>query len=516
MVLYPYVMETLHAERPEAAHQPNPVIETYVGQHRQPTAAEATPPLYALDETAIRQRVADAIREQPPADRYPQIADIQPDGRVEDVEKARLLADFLDPYETARAKEEKELLEILHSMKLTGERIAEGGSGKLRDTALVLFNTLRHPFKMAKVFRKAWRAASYGRTAQDVTDIIGGQYDRMVAAALPFVQKLDVLDILPDAKSAKPSFAPPPEAQPLAETPISAEAETLAAQLKIDAQLQEQLFILQRAGIITQLQSGEAGIKTEDGELTAPTPQQIRRLIDTHRNLVTYKAQQGFTRLLIVPDLTTNTLGSRLQDRVMAHFKANNLRTAEGHPITTPTYDLENQAKSELVPNLDHLQDAHPSEKPSSIPGWKVLLVKNMPLPPRKPADIMMMGDRGEFLPNAITKDNVSPQDYERYLQTDSRLRGEVGMTMRAWIMYALTELEREGKLIDADNTTLLLGSSTPGRTFTKRRAVPTIGWHVDFNPSSKKPGSIALYVTAASPKLYRRHAAVRTAVELT
>lgn len=489
-----------------------------------PALGVETAPFYTLNEDEIRARIADAVREKPLPKKAPKHiwreSQIQPVGLEEDIEKARLMAEAEHPYRLASLAKFDEAEDVIGTMKLKEQ-------GTKSKTAWFLQTTAVNPIKMAKAGKKVWDALDLEARAWSAAQIVGSSYDRMLAAAQPFAQKLDVLDILPSPQTQTES-APK---EHLSETRISPEAEALVGHLRLDNQLAEQVTVLHRSGVIEQLSSGGYGVKRENGqEYPSPTPQQIRQLVDRNLELASAKAGQGFTRLLVVPDVVpSEKLAASLQDRAVAHFHEGNLHDTSGEAVDLDKFYKQSENKPfDLVQHPRDVKDVEgatytdkiskdtqktteSTDDESVTPGWKVVLVKNMPELPRTKKDMVSLGGRSEFITAATT----SPKLFLELFANWSASKGEHGMTLNAWYSYALTELEREGTLVDSESDTFLFGSYVPGALFTRRRRVPTIGWNFGYKPDKKTPHKIALQVASTPLRFKQQGVGARTMVEL-
>jgi hypothetical protein len=494
--------------------QPNPPAE-----NTEPT------PYYALDEEEIRRKIAEALMDAPdkPAPGLLiQENDAQPRGLEEDIVKAEVMARAMNPHMIAAKAKFNEAEDILESMKPVGE--------SLKNNAVFLATaTLRQPLKMARATKRLWSAATLEDKAWNAAQIVGTKYDRMVAATLPFVQKVDVLDILP----TRPQAEVQPDTPEQPDKKFSLATEQLTEQLHLDEQLAEQLSVLYKTGIVEQLPSGKFGFQAEDGQtFEAPTPYKVRELVQEHTELIRYKARQGFTRLLVVPSAApSDRMIESFQDRVITHFQEGNLHDSRNEAVDLNPFAHGTPRKLRVVADkskrltIKDLGDKSHTDKivspdiekeksDKSEHGWSLMLVKSMPELPMEPKDVVSLGGRGEFLSGI--KEGLSPEDYIHMLRTNQLLRCESGMTLNAWLTYAMAELKRNSMLIDSHSGTVLLGSYAPGSILTKRRVVPWVGWGLEptkgGNPHRDREPP--LIISAINPRR-QQSAGMRTVVEL-
>jgi hypothetical protein len=439
----PSSSENFNAGSPELVRQ----LEQETTSEIQTNLEEASEvkPFYALDENKIRSRVAAAFdqAEKAKAPLLISSVDVQPEERENDQVKALLMADAEDPYRMAAKAKLEEMYSVLKTSQVVGEKIR-------RDSVLLLVNFLRNPIKILKAAKLVTEEQLLNIKGWSAAQIVGSQYDRMLAAASPFQPKLE-----PTIQAKAGEVAGNPEAKQLIE------------RLRLDRQLEEQAMCWQQAGVVIELSDGKLGTMSEGREILLPSLQDVAEALAAQPDRIKEKAAQGFTRLLLVPGLSADALTLRLQDRVVAHFQGGELRATDGHSVELDEFKQVSAPKQQF-----ELVEPPPKTRPlqESESFWQVFLVKNLPQLPAKPEELVSLGGRAEFLTGFASK----PATRLSLLETSPQLRYEEGFTLEMWLSYALTQLERDGELIDSKGGTMLLGSYEPRFL---RRYIPWVGW---------------------------------------
>jgi hypothetical protein len=503
-------LETLQPPAEALPELPPPVGD----QPPSPVEPAAEQPFYTLDEAEIRARISAALSEKPVEAPIIHVSYAEwNNDRVEDVERARAQAHAENPYRTAiKAKwdEARAIVEPVYSV--------EGGRW---------LDLVRHPIKTFRGTKGFASIALLEIRANNAAQIVGEQYDKMVTATRPFIPKLEIPDLFQTVKANENQPAEPGAVAEKSSQRHTLATEQIIQQLNLDAQLGEQVTALTDAKIITSLSNGEQGIVGPDGqEYPSPTPDQLRDIVERNLDLIKYKAGQGFTRLIAVPAVTSHAqLEASMKTEVLEQFRADNLHDAEGKPVLLPnayrTQDTGEQPiivgnDCESIHDLDgethstrgHAYKGKHREDKDSIPGWEIMMVRNMSRTPTRRSELVFMGGRPEFLAGA------APEQYDKFLRSHPALRGESGFTLSTWYVYALTELERDGTLIDAHGGTLLLGSYAPGMALTSRRAVPWIGWGREY-PNAPASNQLAIGAIPKKVPDLGETLSVRTVVKL-
>ncbi|HSX43638.1 MAG TPA: hypothetical protein VLF59_06170 [Candidatus Saccharimonadales bacterium] len=513
--------ETLPRESPEVPEQ---LGDSYEAPQPIPSPAAELPsselPYYALDEAQIRAKITRALieAEEHKAEAiaagegkpqslfvlvtYEQDQKLKQESgqRVDDIDKARAMAEAERPYRDRAARVLRRADKILESVPNPESWWA----------------AVSHPGKLAKAAGVHVRADMLLQRGQMAVMMAGLEFDKMMEAAKPYMPRVDVSEAVSAvAEVVHPAKhrAQTPETSGLS-TEISPETQTLVEQLRLDNQLAEQLQILSNATVLTRLSSGELGIVGEDGtEYPAPTSAQIHQLVERRLPLVERKASQGFTRMLMVPKAVgVPPMVNNLRQSTLTHYAAGNLHDSAGAPMDIGRYYSEHPDDYNFIDapgQLGTIEDADNGQEKSATPGWEVVMVKNMPECPSAERDIVVFGDRGEFTVGPRT-----PKEALRALQESPACIGERGFDIDTWLLFALTEMERDGMMVDAHGGTMLLGSATSGKVFKNGKNVPWIGWGSQYSKGDGKNWRKVDWGSA--PARIRQYAlGVRTSVAL-
>ena len=500
-------------------------------------AAADAPPFYTLDEDAIRAEIVAALmpkEPEHPGDRPPEKPPLFYHGE----------GAYTTPENQIRTKKQ---LDVLHERAVTagGEQAGETfdwdqGRTKDVDKAFVeahverlyriaaevvwngdesdelpklrqVINPLYYLGAIVRGAKAGGQLAKIEWDAQTAVQIVGTRFDKMLTAAMPYVPKLEeaaefLSDKLPLAKTE-------PEPKEAAANPE--ETEKLVADLKLDTQLAEQAAIWSQTGKLKPLRDGSLGIEGRDGrQYPMPTRAQLREIVGPQAELIRHKALQGFTRLILVPTALSNAeLTEAMIGQTIAQHKAGKLHTADGQSLhLSKPLVADKDRQKELVQGAEKVQESSgtASSSPVSVQGWKVVLVKHMPEFAHRSEDLVFMGGRPEFLPGH------RPRTYRETLASDKGFRGESGFSLPMWYAYAMTELAREGTLIDVNGQTLLIESEIPEGLFKHSKKIPAIGWGAAASKSKNlKLRDPRLIVQSVGTRVVMPSEGMRTAVVL-
>lgn len=514
------------------SHEAAPVINPH--EHSRDTlsagvAVSETTPTYALSQREIRKALAAAhiqvigkkneailAGEEKPAPRFLLLRKGYVDGGlVEDIDKARVMAEAERPYQEEAVRWRREHQDIRRTLRWNKD-VADENDGLVKAS----LKAIVHPYTWLSITsqpRKWWRGLKAMlkenellKRAWSAATVAGMHLERLAEATLPYTPLVEVSEAVrsfanrSDTQKLQSLDEGPPHQATMEQT------EALIRDLHLDVQLQEQLQILDRAGLLARLSEDEFGIVDEDGnEYLAPTRVALRRLVAKNHDIIRQKAAQGFTRMLLVPHaLPARRFAQSLDETAQALARTNNLRDYTGRSIWVSSRAAAEAKDGYLVRYgaVDTMRDSSARKEDGQvIPGWRVVLVKNMVEIPRRHEDVVSFGLRGEFVAAPRT---VRESKYA--LKNSKVCVGEQGFTIQTWFAYALTELIRSGRVIDAYSDTYLLGSAYPGDIFKTRTRTPAIGW----KRIRKKE---ALVQIAAPPAKLRPYGTVgiRTLVEL-
>jgi hypothetical protein len=236
--------------------------------------------------------------------------------------------------------------------------------------------------------------------------------------------------------------------------------------LKIKEQLEKQIVILQKTGILRTLKNGKTlGILGIDNkEYRMPTLDEILKRLDEKKELVRQKTKQGFTEILLVPfACPLGEIIEKYQETLLAHYNnrllfATKEKTEEkDEPLELdPAYPINiwKECKDGDVKNnfayfpLKYDKDEHQGKTKLELlfidpkNAWQVLLVENMPNIPN-PENSKKIGHRRQI------EAGKTPIEYLELLQKNKDYRGEAGLTPEAELMYSLIYLEKTNQVIN-------------------------------------------------------------------
>lgn len=255
-------------------------------------------------------------------------------------------------------------------------------------------------------------------------------------------------------------------------------------QEKIREQYESQKAILERVGVLEKLSSGELGIRGIDNkEYAFPGYKEIVGRLKENKELMETKAEQGFTKLLIVPfGMKLDDLIEKYRQVVLQHYvgmpdpqdPSKRIPDLQKTKLFAAKKDPQNP-KEQLVPlELDENQpvfvwDAYQNadiegklvyypNKFSQDPqehrgktklellqkekqGFHILLLEDLPNIPRE-------GQGKEIQGRKQLEANKAPNTYLQQLQ-EKPYQGESGLTPEDWLTYAISHLEETDQVID-------------------------------------------------------------------
>lgn len=286
------------------------------------------------------------------------------------------------------------------------------------------------------------------------------------------------VDYQRDILGLDPSVITDPDAGIKAEVDKSKadrEATNLPEQLNHTEQYQAQVEMLRQAGVVETLPSGAEGIIGIDGrEYPIPTLEQVEAKLAERAELVETKAEQGFTKLLLVPfgmslDKLVRKYGQALTRQAdssagLVSSDGTSLELDKNTPVYVSYSWQGTDASGEMVyyPK-DFTPDGHggttKSELIASGEAWQVMLVEDM-------VDIPANGAGQELAGRGQLEADTSPRGYLEILGSTPAYNGESGLTPEAWLTLALTRLDESGKVLDdwggRGKVNYLLGAYNP------------------------------------------------------
>ena len=226
---------------------------------------------------------------------------------------------------------------------------------------------------------------------------------------------------------------------------------------------EQQVSILKERGLLTE-RNDEYGIVAENGEwYPLPSIEDIQKKIETVKQDPTLreKVKQGFSELLVVPfGLSEKTMREALASSLQEHSESGTLKNILGETLhahkkvqVEVPRDFDDEEEREEIfyypKNLD--MNAHGAmtkeeviqmSKAGDFPGWKVLLVEDLPQVPSQ-YEGKIIADRLQI------EGGKRPVDVLEMMKTIPTYQHEQGMTLEDWYMYALTNLDAKGYMID-------------------------------------------------------------------
>ena len=249
---------------------------------------------------------------------------------------------------------------------------------------------------------------------------------------------------------------------------------SLERELHLKEQYASQRTILESAGILETLPSGEEGVRGMDGKpYPLPAYHEVMARLRERKDVIKEKKEQGFGKLLLVPfGMQLDDLSRKYADLLRKHHAAGKLMATKEKPTdpdeplsldtTTPLWrwseydgaDVQGKlvyeptafdrathggkTKAEML--AEDPRTSAPSPR-SSASAWRILLLEESPNIPRatKGKDI---GGRTQL------EANQTPNDYLAEIGTGT-YANESGLTPEDWLAYAITHLEETNEVID-------------------------------------------------------------------
>ena len=288
--------------------------------------------------------------------------------------------------------------------------------------------------------------------------------------------------------------------------------------LSLKEQYQAQKDLWQSLGILESLSTSQEGIRgINNQEYPFPSYQEITKKIRENKDFLQKKAEQGFTRLILVPfGLALSRLTQAYQVSLLKHFQANQLfftrkdpsdPEEELIPITKNQFNETNplwvwekyqeaDQKGDLVYFPQEYSTNHQGKSKGDIltqtnQGWQILLLEDLPNLPKagsaqEKGGRKQLDNQGTSIKKYIQPSQTipSPREYLQAIQEDPQYYGESGLTPEDWLAYALTYLEEKNQIIDdwQGNSKV---SYNLGGYFPASDNVPNAYWYRDNRQAS-------------------------------
>ncbi|MEI6478164.1 MAG: hypothetical protein WCO52_04215 [bacterium] len=233
---------------------------------------------------------------------------------------------------------------------------------------------------------------------------------------------------------------------------------------ELKRQFEGQIKILSDTHVIETLADGRLGIEGIDGK-PYPVPElgAVEKLFTEARERFQAKIEQGFTKILLVPfGLSLDRLSQRFGETVLRHHQAGTLLATKKTPSdpdqpleldeNQPLWRWDQYNNADVSGVLTYDPEAFTANQgqtkttllsgESPLPGWRVVLVENLPNLPATGAGETINGRQQ-------LEANKTPNEYLHLIKTEPAYTGESGLNPEEWLTYALSHLEETNQVID-------------------------------------------------------------------
>lgn len=263
------------------------------------------------------------------------------------------------------------------------------------------------------------------------------------------------------------SFHFPTSNTPEEEPSITPESDPNDTELEKELQLKEQYEsqqqILKTTGILEMLSNGQKGITGIDGkEYPYPTYDEVKERVSAKEAILREKAEQGFTKLLIVPlGMSLDKLLDKYQATILAHHQAGRLLATKADPAdpdeplalneAEPLWWWDQYVNADTDGRLVYYPksfdpDNHQGQTKQQLMqekgAWSVLLIEDLPNLPRENHGVTKAG-------RAQLETNKTPRTYLELLRANADYANEQGLTPEDHAIYAITHLKQTNQVID-------------------------------------------------------------------
>ena len=234
--------------------------------------------------------------------------------------------------------------------------------------------------------------------------------------------------------------------------------------LKFKEQLQKQVEILQKVGLLEVLKDGKTlGLYSVDNkEYKVPTFEETLSRLMKKKDLIKKKMEQGFTGIILVPFgcpiekiidkytealLAHNNTGQLLATKEKPEEKDEVLGLDTGHPINVWSENKDGDIKNSFVYFPKTFQkDEHQGKTKIELlfidpqNAWQIFLIENTP-------NIPFIGQGKKISGTKQFEVGRTPIQYLEILQKDKSYQGEEGFTPEADLIYSLFCWKKKTKL---------------------------------------------------------------------
>jgi hypothetical protein len=245
--------------------------------------------------------------------------------------------------------------------------------------------------------------------------------------------------------------------------------EALVEKLKLREQYETQFKTLNETGVLELLPgSQEIGIVDIKGQ-ECPIPKYeeiLAKITPEQLELLEQKAEQGFTKLLLVPfGLPLNVLTERYKQELLKHDADGTLLATDGTKLKLdqkePFHLLgsyqNGDINGELVYDPREFIKKHQGRTKEELiierGSWQISLIEDS-------TDLLTIGQGKTIAGRPQFEANKTPRDFLRLIQTDPQYLGEKGFYPECWIILAITTLHQKKQVIETGGKScFLLGS---------------------------------------------------------
>ena len=283
---------------------------------------------------------------------------------------------------------------------------------------------------------------------------------------------------------------PTPEALSRNET-----AASLAERLRLAEQWTSQVRILNENGFLSIIpETHDFGYKDAEGNIyPVPTDRDIAEMMKNpeQREFLEKKREQGFTRLLLVPEkLPLASFIKNYGEAIARHRKKGALLLSDGTKVTEPPYEnrevyvwdeyKDADTNGKLVYAPQEFSPQHGGlAKATLTSGWRVLLTEDL-------QNLQREGQGATKGGRKQLETNKTPNEYLTLLKTE-QYKGERGYDPETYMIDAITRLEETNTVTDDDTYSYLTGAY-----FLSAGPVPGASWARDYRQAAldrREPG---------------------------
>ena len=267
--------------------------------------------------------------------------------------------------------------------------------------------------------------------------------------------------------------------------------------LKLKEQLEKQVEILQKVGLLEILSDGKTlgiwGVDNKDYKI--PTFEEIQRRMVAKKDLLKNKIEQGFTKIILVPfGCPVEKIITKYEESLVAHHNNGLILATKEKPEekdemleldATHPLNIWNECRNGDIKNAfvyfpkAFVKDDHQGKTKIELlfvdpkNAWQIFLIENMPNIPSSGLG-KKIGHRRQL------EVGETPIKYLEILQKDKHYEGEEGLIPEADLIYSLYTLEEKNQILNdwqgKGNISCELGAF-----LVPSNSVPWLSWDRDF-----------------------------------